>query len=170
MRMANDRLSINDIVNNFTMLEPTAYADLGGRPLAPNLVGKALFYQLTDGILLTIAATGIPEISSDGTHSYFHGFHIHDKGNCSPGTLANPFPSTDGHWNPTDQPHPFHYGDLPPLMSTNGTAVMAIYIGSFSVDGIIGKSLVIHEKRDDFTSQLAGDSGKKLACGVILKS
>lgn len=170
MRMANDRLSINDIVNNFTMLEPTAYAILKGGPLAPNLIGKALFYQLTDGILLTIAVTGIPETASDGTHSYFHGFHIHDKGDCDQGTSANPFPSTGGHWNPTNQPHPHHYGDLPPLMSTNGDAVMAVYISTFSVADIIGKSLIIHENRDDFTSQPAGDSGKKLACGVILKS
>ena len=58
-------------------------------------------------------------------------------------------------------------GDLPPLLSNHGYAWMAFYDARFTVADIIGRSLIIHENRDDFTTQPAGDSGTKIACGVI---
>lgn len=71
------------------------------------------------------------------------------------------------HYHPITQIHPKHAGDLPPLLSNHGYAWMPFYTTRFSVMDIIGKSIVIHNMRDDFTSQPAGDSGVKIACGVI---
>jgi len=45
---------------------------------------------------------------------------------------------------------------------------MSVYLSRFSIPDIIGKALIIHENADDFASQPAGNSGKKLACGVIM--
>ncbi|GAA0776643.1 superoxide dismutase family protein [Clostridium subterminale] len=168
MRMANDKFSISDIISDHGILEPTAFALIEGGPLGPEISGKALFYPLSDGIFLRICVNGIPKYTSEGKPSLFHGFHIHEFGNCSIGNPTDPFMSAGTHWNPTNQPHPYHYGDLPPLISSNGTAVMSVYLSRFSIPDIIGKALIIHENADDFASQPAGNSGKKLACGVIM--
>ena len=58
-------------------------------------------------------------------------------------------------------------GGLPPLLSNHGYAWMAFYDARFTISDILGRSLIIHENRDDFTTQPAGDSGTKIACGVI---
>lgn len=170
MRMSNDKLSINDIVSNHGIPEPTAYALINGGPLAPKINGRALFYPLSDGIYLRVCVTGIPLYTSEGKPSLFHGFHIHEFDSCNIGDPKNPFMSSGGHWNPTNELHPYHYGDLPPLMSSNGIAAMSVYVSRFCVKDIIGKTLIIHENTDDFTSQPAGNSGHKLACGVIMDS
>ncbi len=94
--------------------------------------------------------------------SNFFGMHIHEVGDC---TL--PFDKTGGHYNPTNASHPEHAGDLPPLLSNNGYAWTAFYTGRLRMDEIIGKSIIIHGMRDDFTTQPAGDSGEKIGCGVI---
>ncbi|WP_346929446.1 superoxide dismutase family protein [Clostridium sp.] len=168
MRMANDKFNISDIIANPVILEPTAFALIQGGPLAPEIRGKALFYPISDGIFLRIYVEGIPKFTSEGKPSLFHGFHIHEFGNCSVGNPTDPFMSAGTHWNPTNQPHPYHYGDLPPLMSSNGTAAMSVYISRFFIPDVIGKAIIIHENADDFVSQPAGNSGKKLACGVIM--
>ncbi len=168
MRMANDKFSINDIIMNHGMPEPTAYAVIEGGPLAPEMSGKAMFCSLTDGILLKVCVTGIPRYNSEGKPSLFHGFHIHEFESCNIGDPSDPFKTTGGHWNPTNEPHPYHYGDLPPLMSSNGIAAMDVYLSRFSIKDIVGKAIIIHENADDFTSQPAGNSGKRLACGIIM--
>jgi len=168
MRMANDKFSINDIIMNHGMPEPTAYAVIEGGPLAPELSGRALFCSLTDGILLKGCVSGIRRYNSQGKSSLFHGLHIHEFESCNIGDPSDPFKTTGGHWNPTNEPHPYHHGDLPPLMSSNGIAAMNVYLSRFSIKDIIGKAIIIHENADDFTSQPAGNSGKRLACGIIM--
>ena len=44
---------------------------------------------------------------------------------------------------------------------------MSVLIGKFKIKDIIGKTLIIHDKPDDFTSQPSGNSGAKIACGII---
>ena len=60
-----------------------------------------------------------------------------------------------------------HTGDLPPLLNNNGYAYLSFYDNRFRLKEILGKSIIIHSRRDDFTSQPAGDSGEKIGCGVI---
>ena len=168
LRMSNDKFSINDIIKNNIIPDPSAYALFQGGSLAPDLNGRALFCSLTDGILLKVCVTGIPTYNSEGKPSLFHGLHIHEFENCNIGDPNDPFKTTGGHWNPTNELHPYHYGDLPPLMSSNGIAAMDVYLSRFSIKDIIGKAIIIHENADDFTSQPSGNSGKRLACGIIM--
>ncbi len=103
-----------------------------------------------------------------------HGFHIHEKGDCSAADAA----SAGGHYNPAGVAHgragipPHHAGDLPSLTADASGAVHADVL----IDGvtlaagptsIIGRSVVVHGGRDDFTSQPAGNSGPRVACGII---
>jgi len=60
-----------------------------------------------------------------------------------------------------------HEGDLPPLMSYSGKAYMAVITDRFMINDIVGKTLVIHSDRDDFTTQPSGNAGTKIACGEI---
>lgn len=147
---------------------PTAIARVQGNENNPSLRGEVLFYQLDDGVYIKAYFVGIPHTNSNGDPSKFHGFHIHEGGNCSVGTPENPFPYTGGHFNPANEnKHPFHAGDLPPVLSANGVGILSTFTNSFRVIDIIEKSVVLHEGTDDFTSQPFGMAGTKIACGVI---
>lgn len=87
--------------------------------------------------------------------------------NIRPPMGMQAFPNTGNHYNPDNVPHPEHAGDLPPLLSNNGYAWMSFYTGRVNLNDVIGRSLVIHSMRDDFTSQPSGNSGDKIGCGVI---
>ena len=71
------------------------------------------------------------------------------------------------HYNPGACEHPHHAGDLPPLFGCNGYAMSVFLTDRFLVDDVIGKTLIIHDRPDDFKTQPAGDAGEKMACGVI---
>ena len=61
-------------------------------------------------------------------------------------------------------------GDMPPLLTGNGYSFLCFFDSCLSLSQVIGRSVVIHGGVDDFTTQPAGDSGMKIACGVIQKS
>ena len=106
-----------------------------------------------------------------------HGFHIHEKGDCSSGDGM----STGGHFNPTTQSHGahgtgnHHSGDLPSLVAdANGVAKLKFESLTISVDSgvtnIIGRGLIVHRDPDDYKTQPTGNAGPRLACAVITKS
>ena len=97
----------------------------------------------------------------------FFGFHIHEGTSCS-GNIEDEFANANGHYNPNKCPHPYHLGDLPPLIENNGHAYMSILINKFKLEDIIGKVIIIHDMPDDFTSQPSGNSGTKIACRKIM--
>ncbi len=103
-----------------------------------------------------------------------HGFHVHEQGDCSAPDAA----SAGGHFNPGKAPHGrpdslvHHAGDL--------LSVRADASGNVRVDvamegvtlapgptSIVGRSLIVHRDPDDYTTQPSGNSGPRLACGVI---
>jgi Cu-Zn family superoxide dismutase len=101
-----------------------------------------------------------------------HGFHIHEKGDCS----APDASSAGGHFNPTHQHHggpatpERHVGDLGNIEPDTSGKVHFDWTGKMSLsdaDSIIGKSVVVHEKEDDLKTDPAGNSGARVACGVI---
>ena len=102
-----------------------------------------------------------------------HGFHVHEKGDCS----APDATSAGGHFNPSTQPHAAreaparHAGDLGNLKADPyGLARIDFVDAKLSLSGadsIIGKAVIIHEKADDFTTQPSGNAGARQACGVI---
>ena len=120
------------------------------------------FSTLYGGVLIEAEIFGLPDIQTQDS-SDFYALHIHETGDCSEN-----FTKTGGHYNPGGMPHPMHAGDMIPLMGNQGYAWTAFYDKRFTVPEIIGKSVVIHSKRDDFTSQPSGDAGEKIGCGVIL--
>ena len=123
-------------------------------------------YQLEEGVYIKAYITGIPNINNQT--SSFHGFHIHEVGDCTVGNANDPFTAAKSHYNPTGAEHPMHAGDLPPILSANGVGILSFYTNRFTVDQVIGKSFILHQGYDDFTSQPAGNAGSRLACGVIV--
>lgn len=134
-----------------------AFACIAGGEEVPCLSGIVKFYETKCGVLVTADIFGLPGKNS------VHGFHIHEGESCG----GEDFSETKNHYNPTNQPHPYHAGDLPPLFSCSGRAHMAVLTGRFHVADVIGRTVVIHAQPDDMHTQPSGNSGMKIACGVI---
>ena len=131
--------------------------------------GSVRFTQQAEGVLVVARVSGL----NPGQQ---HGFHIHEKGDCSSGDGM----SAGGHFNPGGQPHgpqdaAHHAGDLPALRADASGKVDA----SFSVrgltigagpDDIVGKGLIVHAAPDDYRTQPTGNAGARIACAVIVKS
>lgn len=152
--------------DHFTYLlsqrEPRAIAWMQGNASYPQLAGSVKFYETSyGGVLVEAEIFGLPNIKTPGS-SNFYAMHIHETGNC-----ARPFNQTGSHYNPDNMPHPQHAGDMPPLMGNQGYAYLVFYDKRFSIDEIIGRSVIIHSMADDFVSQPAGNSGDKIGCGTI---
>src|SRR5262245_34348369 len=103
-----------------------------------------------------------------------HGFHIHEAGDCGSGDGM----SAKGHFNPHGKPHgepkspERHAGDLPMLKAgKDGRAKLDVTVDAISLTpgpaSIIGRGLIIHADPDDFKTQPTGNSGARIACGVI---
>lgn len=73
-------------------------------------------------------------------------------------------------YNEDTLPHGNHIGDFPVLFSNNGYARMSFFTDKFKPEDIIGRSVIIHQNPDDYRTQPAGNSGKRIACGVIRPS
>ncbi len=147
---------------------PTASAVL--EPTKGNTTaGIVQFVQKGDKVVVDARVTGL---SPGG-----HGFHIHEKGDCSSGDGL----STGGHFNPQGKPHAAHTtpdrhtGDIPMLMADgSGVATLVVEldvmtIGSGTTD-IVGRGLIVHKDPDDYRTQPTGNAGARVACGVIKRS
>ena len=128
--------------------------------------GTVTFQQKGDRVMVTANVTGLPPNSE-------HGFHAHEKGDCSSGDGM----STGGHFNPNGKPHgpqsaDHHAGDMPGLKAdANGNAqasfeLTGVTIGTGAAD-LVGRGLIVHAAPDDFKTQPTGNSGARVACGVI---
>lgn len=150
-----------------TMKAPDAMATLEPRS-GSNATGTVSFWDMGSGnVRIKIDMTGVPA----GTH----GFHVHEKGDCS----APDASSAGGHFNPTSMAHgapdaeqPHHAGDLGNITADDKGEIhttmnsRSVMLGSGN-DSVMGKALVLHADRDDLTTQPSGNSGKRIACGVV---
>ena len=131
--------------------------------------GTATLIQTPNGVLLTAQLSNLPP----GAHA----LHVHEKGLCEP-----PFTTAGGHFNPGDAVHGFrqdagpHAGDLPNFRATdNGSAQIEMFLTTATLGGANamldedGASLVVHAGPDDHMTDPAGNSGSRIACGVIVK-
>jgi Cu-Zn family superoxide dismutase len=130
--------------------------------------GTLMFSPMGDGVHITGAIKGLAPGST-------HGFHVHEKGDCS----APDASSAGAHFNPTQQPHgdpggaSHHLGDIPNVTADGeGSVELDLHVSGLTLrtgqaDDILGRSVIVHEKADDYTSQPSGDSGNRLACGII---
>lgn len=142
--------------------KPRAYAMIQGGTDYPSLQGVAYFYEThwQIGLMVEVEFSGLPNTEEHSPR--FLGLHLHENGDCS-----NNFANTGMHYNPTNADHPYHIGDLPSILNSNGYAFLAFYDTFLSLENIRGRSIILHDNRDDFTTQPSGDSGNKIACGVI---
>lgn len=141
-----------------------ACAVVYGNAEYPLIIGKVSFKQTSAGVLVTANIRGLP--AKNQNENPFFAFHIHEGAECS-GNEKDPFANAGTHYNPYSVEHPCHAGDMPPLVSAGGKAYLSFITNRFCVGEIIGKTVIIHDMSDDFTSQPSGNAGKKIACGVI---
>ena len=103
-----------------------------------------------------------------------HGVHIHEKGDCSDPAAQSAGP----HFNPKSAAHhggantPVrHGGDLGNMkVSSSGRGLLAVTVSDLTMDNASGRAVVVHEKADDLQSDPAGNSGARVACGVLQAS
>ncbi|HSV51743.1 MAG TPA: superoxide dismutase family protein [Burkholderiaceae bacterium] len=131
--------------------------------------GMVKFSQSGDKVLVSGEVRGLKPNAE-------HGFHVHEKGDCSSGDGM----STGGHFNPGGSAHgqhshgTHHAGDLPSLKAdAYGVAKFSfesktIAVGSGSND-IVGKGLIVHRDPDDYKTQPTGNAGPRMACAVITR-
>jgi len=131
--------------------------------------GKVEFKQSGSVVRVKVDLTGLAPNSE-------HGFHVHERGDCS----APDGMSAGGHFNPEGVAHgtfdhpPHHAGDLPNLKADDKGEVHTSFevtylsVGSGRSD-VAGRSVVLHRDVDDYKSQPAGNSGPRIACGVIVE-
>lgn len=143
----------------------SAKAHVTGNSKYPNISGIVYFKESKNGVIITAQINGLPTSPNNCTGRFF-GFHIHNGNSCS-GNRQDEFANAGTHYNPGNCLHPFHAGDLPPLIENNGYAYMQVLVNKFKISDILGKVIIIHDSPDDFTSQPSGNSGNKIACGVI---
>ena len=137
------------------------------QPLGASTVkGIVRFTQLEHGVEIDADLAGLAPGS--------HGFHIHEYGDCS----AADGSSAGGHFNPEGKPHggpdsaEAHAGDYGNLEAdASGHAVLKVVSHRITLEpgpnGVLGRSVIVHAKADDLTSQPAGNSGPRIGCGVI---
>ncbi len=148
-----------------------AYAKIKGGNLYPNIHGVVFFDDVEGGTEVSVEVWGLPLYKpAEGNNQPIGplGFHIHDNGVCEVTNPDNPFESAGGHYNPKNEPHGNHAGDFPVLFSNNGYARMTFFTDKFKPKDLIGRSVIIHQNPDDYRTQPAGNSGKRIGCGVIL--
>ena len=141
--------------------EKSAMSQLSARS-GSTVSGTVSFRPVYGGVLVEANLAGL----TPGEH----GFHIHDVGDC----IAADASSAKGHYNPAGKGHGHHggtnrhAGDMPNLSANSaGEARLSAEVKDLTIAEIIGRSVVVHADPDDYASQPAGNSGKRVACGVI---
>lgn len=145
---------------------PAARAQL--QPTQGNTAaGTLTFTQVGNRVRVDARLSGLKPNSE-------HGFHVHEKGDCS----APDAESAGEHFNPAGNRHAHydskvrHAGDMPNVKAdAQGNARYSweadVLIVSSGSQGVLGRSVVLHRDPDDYVSQPAGASGPRIACGVI---
>lgn len=145
---------------------PQATARVRGSAAYPNIQGNVSFIQTPIGVLVTAQIYGLPK-GTGQCGEPIYAMHIHAGTSCT-GTKEMPFKDAKGHLLcPRNCPHPYHAGDLPPLFSNDGYAWYSFLSGRFTLNSVIGRSVIIHSRPDDFTTQPSGNAGDMIACGII---
>lgn len=160
--MAEKEMSLRGMLQR----APHAHARVRGSEEYSGIRGKVDFYQTDQGVVVLAEMAGLPMAESVCGNTVF-GFHIHEGSKCA-GNGEDPFEEVGKHYNPEDCPHPAHAGDLPPLFSNKGYAIQMFLTDRFTVEEIMGRTIILHSGPDDFTTQPSGNAGKKIACGEII--
>lgn len=137
---------------------------------AGQTVGRAVLSEQGPGTRIEVDVKGLP--------AGVKGVHVHEVGSCDP----PPFSSAGAHFNPSGKKHGTmnpggaHGGDLPNIeIAANGTgrlvtvtSRLTLAPGPTSVFDANGSAILIHAAPDDYRTDPAGNSGARIACGVIV--
>lgn len=145
-----------DTTKAIAVLQPTA---------GSSVAGTVTFTSSGDEVKMVADITGLKPGK--------HGFHVHEFGDCS----SPDGKAAGGHFNPTNHQHGApdaadrHAGDLGNIEAdASGKAHVEMSDKMLKLSGndsIVGHSVIVHEKADDLKTQPTGDSGGRVACGVI---
>lgn len=155
---------VDDVDVDAPMTASAALRDSAGRS-----VGTASVTESDSGLRVRIEATALPQ--------GVHGAHVHATGSCD----APAFSSAGAHWNPNGRQHGTlnpqgpHHGDLPNLLvGTDGRGTLEFVLpagrvgrGDHAMLDRDGASVVIHATADDYRTDPSGNSGARIACGVL---
>ena len=140
-------------------------AQIKGTAEGSPIQGTAKFEDTKGGLKVTVSLTGVPGDK--------HALHIHEFGDCGEAGKA-----AGSHFNPENAKHGdalkdakhAHPGDFGNVTVKDGNVVLEAVLPKASLIGgkhpVAGRSIVLHEKADDF-SQPVGNAGGRIACGVI---
>jgi superoxide dismutase, Cu-Zn family len=158
-------------------LQPSASANTKLLPKSGSQVtGNIAFTKVSNGMEVSGKVSGLKPNQS-------HGFHIHEKGDCTSDDALN----AGVHFNPEGKRHgtPAHHhnhdhshsadhhaGDMPNLKAdANGVAVFKVVLSGITiyegVKAIAGRAVIVHANEDDYVSQPVGNAGGRIACGLI---
>jgi Cu-Zn family superoxide dismutase len=154
-------------MNDMHSMQPGSMAVASLTPTQGNNVhGTVMFHEMGEHLMVHVKVNGLAPNSE-------HGFHLHEKGDCA----STDGTSAGGHFNPGKTAHgpqegEHHAGDLPALKANAEGVVdqklmlmgVTIKPGATSIDG---RSVIIHANPDDYKTQPTGNSGARIACGVI---
>jgi superoxide dismutase, Cu-Zn family len=137
----------------------------------PKLSGTVTFTQLPDAVRVVVDVAGVKDAGP-------HGIHLHENGKCEHGPAGKHYSSAGGHFNPTGVPHAcresttHHAGDFGNIeIQADGTGHLVVVTSMLSLEGpnsAIGKAVILHTGGDDCKTQPTGNSGGRLACGLVV--
>ena len=133
-------------------------------------IGVSHLAQEGDGVEVHVRVSGLQPGSE-------HGIHFHETGTCDPPAFA----SAGGHFNPTNAQHGLenpqgpHMGDMPNIRARADGVADTTFVkpntrlrgDTTSLQRSGGLALVVHAQRDDQRTDPSGDSGDRIACGVV---
>jgi superoxide dismutase, Cu-Zn family len=145
-------------------------------------VGTVNFDGDGQGTMVKVSLNGVTA-GLDG----FHGLHIHANDGKAPCDATGAFVNVGGHWNPTAAMHGNHRGDLPSIIvQADGTGTARVVTGRFEPRELDGRAVILHAGPDNFANvpdrystgtppvagpdvatKGTGDSGGRIACGII---
>lgn len=148
-------------------------------------VGSVTWTQGAGSVTVEVAVQGLPP--------GFHGFHVHQVGEC-----VAPFTSAGPHLNPAAAAHPEHAADQPVLLvNSDGSGSATFVTDRYAIADIVAAAVIIHADPDNYANipdryqapgpsaspaasappvmvpgpdaatLATGDAGKRIACGVI---
>jgi Cu-Zn family superoxide dismutase len=136
----------------------------------PKLSGTATFTQLADAVRVVVDVAGVDKPGP-------HGLHLHENGKCELDPGGKHYSTAGGHFNPTAAAHAcpdattHHAGDLGNIdVQPDGSGHYVRVTALLSLTGPsspIGKAIILHAGADDCQTQPTGNSGGRLACGVV---